>query len=137
MKAPVFTWRGKPASKRRIFWERLKHVFWCNRPWGFVPMVSTSMKGNWWAAAVGIGLAVVGLVISVVVYMDGIKSSISENRALIQQIHEAQGRDFTQRAGHFKELELGHHAIITGVATSLDDLSYRIGVHAGRHQAED
>lgn len=95
------------------------------------------MKGSWWAAAVGIGLAVIGLVISVVVYMDGIRSSINENRVLIQQVHEAQGRDFTQRESDLKELELGHHAIIAGVATSLDDLNYRIGVHAGRHQAED
>ena len=95
------------------------------------------MKASWWITAISIGLAVIGLVVTTVSYMETLKSGINENRVLLEEIRQTQQSHFTQRESRFKEQEQGHHDIITGVATSLDDLSYRIGVHAGLHQAED
>ena len=95
------------------------------------------MTASWWAAAVGIVLGVIGLMVGALSYMDGLKSGIEENRVLLEEVRQTQQVHFTQREGRVKELEQGHHDIITSVATSLDDLSYRIGVHSGRHQVED
>ena len=85
----------------------------------------------------GIGLAVIGLVITAVGYIEDIKSGINENRVLLEEVRQTQQSHFAQLEDSFEELEVGQLEIITGVATSLDDLSFRIGVHSGRHEAED
>ena len=95
------------------------------------------MKASWWIAAISIGLAVIGLVITAAGYMESVRDRVNENRVLLEQIHDTQQAHFAQREDRFEELEVGQRSIITGVATSLDDLSYRIGVHAGRHAVKD
>ena len=95
------------------------------------------MKASWWIAAISIGIAVIGLVITAAGYMESVRDSINENRIHLEQIQATQQIHFAQREDRFEELEVGQRSIITGVATSLDDLSYRIGVHAGRHAVED
>ena len=95
------------------------------------------MKASWWIAAISIGLGVIGLVVTAAGYMENVRDRVNENRILLEQIHETQQVHFAQREDRFEELEVGQRSIITGVATSLDDLSFRIGVHSGRHQVED
>lgn len=86
---------------------------------------------------VGVSVSIVGLLVSAVIYLESVRSGIHENRVLLAEVQQTQAAHFAQREDRFEELEVGQRDIKGAMTTSLDDLSYRLGVHAGRHESKE
>lgn len=87
----------------------------------------------------GIGISVAALVISAVIYLEGVKSQVSgvqysqdEQAILLDEIQATQAQHFAQREDRFEELEVGQRNIKDTLTTSQDDLFFHVGALTGR-----
>lgn len=92
----------------------------------------------------GVVIAVPSLVVSAVLYMEDVKSriekinhSVDENILLLQEVRGVLTLGLTQRENRFEDLEAGHINLLNPIATSSDDLNFRLGVLSGRMLERD
>lgn len=84
------------------------------------------------AKVLGVVASVLSFFVGAVIYMEDLKSTVSENTIMLQEIQATQLQHFTQRENRFEELEVGQLNLLNTIATSQDDLNFRIGSLAGR-----
>ena len=81
----------------------------------------------------GVTVAVVVAIVSAVIYLEGVRAWQEVNRAILEEIRSTQQANFALGVDRFEDLESGQRDVQDAMTTSLDNLSYRLGVHAGHH----